>query len=75
LALTCQYCEPYLRTQENFFLSVAPETVVGLSENLKRLLGYSIHPPFMGMVNGMHPKRTLPGALVLLAAQNAKACQ
>ena len=62
LALTCQYCEPYLRTQENFFLSVAPETVVGLSENLKRLLGYSIHPPFMGMVNGMHPKRTLPGA-------------
>ncbi|REJ62845.1 MAG: phytanoyl-CoA dioxygenase family protein, partial [Proteobacteria bacterium] len=45
-----------------FFLSVKPETVVNLSENLKRLLGYSIHPPFMGMVNGMHPKRTLPGA-------------
>lgn len=60
LALTCQYCEPYLRTQENFFLSVSPATVSGLSENLKRLLDYSIHPPFMGMVNGMHPKRTLP---------------
>ena len=35
------------------------ETVRTLSEDLKRLLGYSIHPPFMGMVNGMHPKRSL----------------
>lgn len=23
------------------------------------MLGYSIHEPFMGMVNGMHPKRML----------------
>ena len=49
LALTAQYCEPWLRTQENYFLS------------MRRLLGYSIHPPFMGMVNGMHPRRKLPG--------------
>ncbi len=61
LALTAQYCEPWLRTQENYFLSVERETVAGLSEDMKRLLGYSIHPPFMGMVNGMHPKRKLPG--------------
>ena len=60
LALTAQYCEPWLRTQENYFLSVRRETVAGLSEDMKRLLGYSIHPPFMGMVDGMHPKRTLP---------------
>ena len=59
LAVTCQYCEPWLRTQENYFLSVGRETVATLCEDLKRLLGYSIHPPFMGMVNGMHPKRTL----------------
>ena len=61
LALTAQYCEPWARTQENFFLSVSKETVAAVSENIRRLLGYSIHPPFMGMVNGMHPKRTLPG--------------
>ena len=61
LALTAQYCEPWARTQENFFLSVSKETVSAVSENIRRLLGYSIHPPFMGMVNGMHPKRTLPG--------------
>lgn len=59
LAVTCQYCEPWVRTQENYFLSVQRETVRTLSEDLKRLLGYSIHPPFMGMVNGMHPKRLL----------------
>ena len=62
LAITAQYCEPWLRTQENYFLSVPPHTVAAVSENIRRMLGYSIHPPFMGMVNGMHPKRTLPGA-------------
>jgi len=61
LAFTAQYCEPWARTQENYFLSVSKETAAGVSENIRRLLGYSIHPPFMGMVNGMHPKRTLPG--------------
>ncbi len=59
LAVTCQYCEPWVRTQENYFLSVRRETAAALSEDLKRLLGYSIHPPFMGMMNGMHPKRAL----------------
>jgi len=60
LAFTAQYCEPWLRTQENYFLSVSRETAASLSEDMKRLLGYSIHPPFMGMSNGMHPKRALP---------------
>jgi hypothetical protein len=40
--------------------SVKPETVAGLSDDMKRLPGYSIHPPFMGMVNGMQPERKLP---------------
>ncbi|MEP5566606.1 MAG: phytanoyl-CoA dioxygenase family protein [Halioglobus sp.] len=60
LAITAQYCEPWLRTQENYFLSVSRETAAEVSENLRRMLGYSIHPPFAGMSNGMHPKRALP---------------
>ncbi|WOJ97850.1 phytanoyl-CoA dioxygenase family protein [Congregibacter brevis] len=60
MAFTGQYCEPYLRTQENYFLSVSKGTAAAVSEDMRRLLGYSIHPPFMGMVNGMHPKRELP---------------
>ena len=59
LAVTCQYCEPWLRTQENYFLSLSKETVEAVSEDMRRMLGYSIYPPFMGMVNGMHPKRAL----------------
>jgi hypothetical protein len=59
LAVTCQYCQPWLRTQENFFLSVSKATARTVSEDLQRLLGYSVHPPFMGMVHGMHPKRLL----------------
>lgn len=60
MAFTGQYCEPFLRTQENYFLSVSKETAASVSEDMRRLLGYSIHPPFMGMANGMHPKRELP---------------
>lgn len=59
LAATAQYCEPWLRTQENYFLSVSRETARQLSEDMLRMLGYSIHPPFMGMSNGMSPKRAL----------------
>ena len=62
LAVTAQYCEPWLRPQEAFTLSTAPETVQVVSEDLRRMLGYSIHPPFVGMVNGMHPKRLLEKA-------------
>ena len=59
LAATAQYCEPWLRTQENYFLSVSRDTARQLSEDMLRMLGYSIHPPFMGMSNGMSPKRAL----------------
>ncbi|MFI2758358.1 phytanoyl-CoA dioxygenase family protein [Streptomyces echinatus] len=59
LALTAQYCRPWLRPQEAFTLSTSRDTVRAVSEDIRRMLGYSIHPPFMGMVDGMHPKRLL----------------
>ncbi len=59
LAVTCQYCEPWVRTQENYFLGTPLPVVKEVSEDIRRMLGYSIHPPFIGMVNGMHPKRLL----------------
>lgn len=59
LAITAQYCEGYCRTQENFSLSIPKERVAKCSENIKRLLGYSIYGPFMGMIDGRHPKRLL----------------
>jgi hypothetical protein len=59
LAVTAQYCQPWLRTQEAFTLSTTTDVVREVSEDIRRMLGYSIHPPFVGMVNGMHPKRLL----------------
>ena len=59
MCLTAQYCAPFCRTQENFSLSIPKARVKTFSENIQRLLGYSIHPPFMGMVEGQHPKRVL----------------
>ncbi|MFI6363393.1 phytanoyl-CoA dioxygenase family protein [Nocardia sp. NPDC050630] len=59
LAATAQYCEPWLRTQEAFTLSTDRDTVRTVSPEIRRMLGYSIHPPFIGMVDGMHPDRLL----------------
>jgi hypothetical protein len=59
LAVTCQYCEPYLRQQENFLLELDRDTVASLSPELQSLVGYSVYPPFMGMVDGKHPLRLL----------------
>jgi ectoine hydroxylase-related dioxygenase (phytanoyl-CoA dioxygenase family) len=59
MCVTAQYCAPFCRTQENFSLSVDRDRVRQCSENIQRLLGYSIHAPFMGFVAGAHPKRLL----------------
>ncbi len=59
MCLTAQYCVPWCRPQENFFLSVRRETAKQCSGRMRQLLGYSIHKPFMGMVDGMHPLRLL----------------
>lgn len=62
LAITAQYCQPWLRPMEAFTLSVPLETVRVVSDDIKRMLGYSIHPPFVGSVDGMHPLRLLERA-------------
>lgn len=59
MCVTAQYCAPYLRQQENFSLSVSRARARECSEHVQRMLGYSIYPPFMGFVDGMHPKRLL----------------
>jgi hypothetical protein len=59
MAVTAQYCEPWLRTQEAFTLSVDADTARAVSPEIRRMIGYSIHPPFMGSVDGRHPERVL----------------
>lgn len=59
MAVTAQYCEPWLRTQEAFTLSVDRDTARAVSPDIRRMIGYNIHPPFVGAVDGMHPERLL----------------
>ncbi|MDP2215140.1 phytanoyl-CoA dioxygenase family protein [Phenylobacterium sp.] len=59
LALTNQYCQPWGRTQENYFLSVPRAQVRAMSPRLQALLGYEIWPPFMGHVTASHPRKVL----------------
>ncbi len=59
LALSNQYCEPWARPQENYFLSIPKAQVQEMSERVQALLGYSVHPPFMGHAKGYHPRRFL----------------
>jgi len=59
LAVTHQYCEAFMRQQENYLLELDKKTVQSLSPELRALVGYSVHSPFMGMVNGTHPLRSL----------------
>ena len=63
LALSNQYCQPWARQQENYLESVPRAQAAAMSPRVQAMLGYSIHPPFMGHVRGIHPRRLLePGA-------------
>ena len=57
LAISPQYCQPWLRPQESQLLIVPPEAARACSDRMRSMLGYSIHPPFIGQVDGMHPLR------------------
>ncbi len=60
LAITPQFCQPWLRQLENMVLSVPPEKAALLSPRVQALLGYSVRAPgFMGYVDGVHPKRLI----------------
>jgi ectoine hydroxylase-related dioxygenase (phytanoyl-CoA dioxygenase family) len=57
LAISPQYCEPWLRPQESQLLIVPPTAAAHCSAQMRSMLGYSIHPPFIGQVDGLHPLR------------------
>ena len=59
LIVTPQYCAGWARPLETMLLAVPPERVSTMAPRVRELLGYSIHQPFMGYVDGMHPARLL----------------
>ena len=57
MIITPQYCPGWTRQLENMALAVPPAIAATLPRRAQELIGYSIHPPFMGYVDGMHPSR------------------
>lgn len=57
LCVSPQYCQPWLRPQESQLLIVPPDAARKASRRAQSMLGYNIHPPFVGQVDGMHPLR------------------
>jgi len=59
LGVLLEYVAGWLRQQENHILAVPTNVVRILPPRLQELLGYNIHPPFVGYVDGRHPRRLL----------------
>jgi ectoine hydroxylase-related dioxygenase (phytanoyl-CoA dioxygenase family) len=57
LGVILEYVAAWLRAQETHLLAVPREVVAELPERLQELLGYNIYPPFVGYVDGRHPRR------------------
>jgi Phytanoyl-CoA dioxygenase (PhyH) len=61
LGVILEYVAAWLRAQETHLLAVPREIVAELPERLQELLGYNIYPPFLGYVDGRHPRRYIGG--------------
>jgi len=59
LGVILEYVASWLRAQENHVVAVPPEVMRTLPPRLQELLGYNIYPPFLGYVDGRHPRRAL----------------
>jgi ectoine hydroxylase-related dioxygenase (phytanoyl-CoA dioxygenase family) len=59
LGVILEYVAGWLRTQENQVLAVPRQLTRTLPLRLQELLGYGIHPPFLGNVDGRHPRKLL----------------
>jgi ectoine hydroxylase-related dioxygenase (phytanoyl-CoA dioxygenase family) len=60
--LLLEYVASWLRPQETHLVAMDPAVVRELPERLQELLGWNIYPPFLGYVDGRHPRRFLDPA-------------
>ena len=59
IGVVLHYAAAWVRPVENHLLAVPADVVRTLPERLQELLGYNIYPPFIGYVDGRHPRRVL----------------
>ena len=61
LGVILEFVVSWLRAQENHVIAVPHDVARELPERLQELLGYNVHPPFLGYVDGRHPRRVAFG--------------
>jgi len=57
--ITPQYCVGWARQLENMIAVVPRSAAAQMPKRARELIGYSIHPPFMGYTDGVHPDKLL----------------
>lgn len=62
--LVISYCLGWLRQTENHYLAIPLNLAKTFPKRLQRLLGYFVHEPNLGCVEGQDPIRLLEGTLV-----------
>jgi len=62
LGVTMNYNQAWIRQQENQYLAIPEGVVRTFPERLQRLVGWDIHPPFIGNVDGRNPIKLLRGS-------------
>jgi ectoine hydroxylase-related dioxygenase (phytanoyl-CoA dioxygenase family) len=48
-----------MRQIENMALAIPTDIASALPPRVQELIGYSLYPPFIGYVDGLHPQRLL----------------
>lgn len=59
LGVILEYCAGWIRAQENHVIGVPRNLARTLPPRLQELLGYNVYPPFIGNVDGRHPRKYL----------------
>jgi ectoine hydroxylase-related dioxygenase (phytanoyl-CoA dioxygenase family) len=59
VGVVLHYAVSWIRPVENHVLAVPRDVVRELPQRLQELLGYNVYPPFLGYVDGRHPRRVL----------------
>ena len=59
--IVISYCLGWLRQAENSYLAIPVELAQTLPENLQKLMGYFVHSPNLGCVEGQDPIKLLQG--------------
>jgi ectoine hydroxylase-related dioxygenase (phytanoyl-CoA dioxygenase family) len=62
LGVILEFCCGWLRAQENHVIGVPRDIIRELDPKLQELLGYGVFPPFLGNVDGRHPRKYIEDA-------------